>query len=164
MSLKDRTIFITGATAASARPSYEAAREGAKIIIAAKTAEFYPRLPGTIYTAAEEIEAAGGQALPCIVDVRDEASVQAAVQAGVEAFGGIDILVNNASATPPDPPDVALRSDEQRERSGDLPLFPVRLPQLLQSDHPHILNISLPLTLNLAGTLLTLPTPWPRWA
>ena len=99
MNLKDRTLFITGASRgiglAIAR---RAARDGATVVIAAKTTETNPRLPGTIYTAAAEIEEAGGRALPLTVDVRDPALVEAAVARAVEHFGGIDILVNNASA------------------------------------------------------------------
>ncbi len=99
MNLKDRTLFITGASRgiglAIAR---RAARDGANVVIAAKTTETNPRLPGTIYTAAAEIEEAGGRALPLTVDVRDPALVEAAVARAVEHFGGIDILVNNASA------------------------------------------------------------------
>jgi citronellol/citronellal dehydrogenase len=75
-----------------------AAKDGANVVIVAKTAEPDRKLPGTIYTAAAEIEAAGGKALPCIVDIRDEAAGPAAVAKAVETFGGIDILVNNASA------------------------------------------------------------------
>ncbi len=98
-TLEGRTLFITGASRgiglAIAR---RAAADGANIVIAAKTTEANPKLPGTIYSAAQEIEAAGGKALPLQVDIRDEASVLAAVAKAVETFGGIDILVNNASA------------------------------------------------------------------
>ena len=98
-TLKDKTLFITGASRGIGKAiALRAARDGANVVIAAKTAEPHPKLPGTIYTAAEEIEAAGGKALPCIVDVRSEEIVQAAVDKAVETFGGIDILVNNASA------------------------------------------------------------------
>src|SRR4051812_42010073 len=97
--LKGKTLFITGASRgiglAIAR---RAAADGANIVVVAKTAEPDPRLPGTIYSAAEEIRAAGGQALPMQADIRDEASVLAAVRQAVITFGGIDILVNNASA------------------------------------------------------------------
>ena len=99
MSLSGKTVFITGASRgiglAIAR---RAAADGANIVIAAKTTETHPKLPGTIYSAAKEIEAAGGQALPVSCDIREEASVLAAVAQAVQRFGGIDILVNNASA------------------------------------------------------------------
>jgi citronellol/citronellal dehydrogenase len=98
-TLEGRTLFITGASRgiglAIAR---RAAADGANIVIAAKTTEANPKLPGTIYSAAQEVDAAGGKALPLQVDIRDEASVLAAVAQAVETFGGIDILVNNASA------------------------------------------------------------------
>src|SRR5437868_12951034 len=94
-----RTLFISGASRGIGLAiAVRAARDGANVAIAAKTAEPHKHLPGTIYTAAEEIEAAGGRALPLIVDVRDEASVTDAVQQTVQRFGGIDICVNNASA------------------------------------------------------------------
>jgi len=99
MSLTGKTLFITGASRgiglAIAR---RAAADGARIVIAAKTTDANPKLPGTIYSAAEEIKTAGGQALPLQVDIRDEEAVLAAVAKAVAAFGGIDILVNNASA------------------------------------------------------------------
>ena len=99
MNLKDRTLFITGASRgiglAIAR---RAARDGANVVIAAKTTDPNPKLPGTIYSAAAEIEEAGGRALPLVVDIRDPALVEAAVRRAVDHFGGVDILVNNASA------------------------------------------------------------------
>src|SRR5579871_6000130 len=99
MSLAGKTLFITGASRGIGLAiALRAARDGANIAIAAKTAEPHKHLPGTIYTAAEEIERAGGQALPLIVDVREEASVAAAVDGTVRRFGGVDICVNNASA------------------------------------------------------------------
>src|SRR3982750_3419210 len=99
MSLKGKTLFITGASRGIGLAiALRAARDGANIAVAAKTTEPHPKLAGTIYTAAAAIEAAGGKALPLIVDVRDENLVEAAVQKTVETFGGIDILVNNASA------------------------------------------------------------------
>src|SRR5689334_3767974 len=98
-SLKGRTLFITGASRGIGLAiGLRAARDGANVVIAAKTAEPHPKLPGTIYTAAKEIEEAGGKALPLIVDVRMEEQVEAAVAEAVKTFGGIDILVNNASA------------------------------------------------------------------
>ena len=101
MSLFGKTLFITGASRGIGLAiALKAARDGANIAIAAKSAEPHKYLPGTIYSAAEEIERAGGKALPLIVDVRDEASVAAAVEATAARFGGIDICVNNASAIP----------------------------------------------------------------
>jgi citronellol/citronellal dehydrogenase len=99
MDLKGKTLFITGASRGIGLAiAKRAAADGANVVIAAKTTEPDPRLPGTIYTAAEEVRAAGGQALPLQVDIRDEAAVLAAVAQAVLTFGGIDILVNNASA------------------------------------------------------------------
>src|SRR5215472_11152302 len=99
MPLAGKTLFITGASRGIGLAiALRAARDGASIAIAAKTAEPHKHLPGTIYTAADEIEKAGGHALPLVVDVRDEANVQAAVERTVETYGGIDICVNNASA------------------------------------------------------------------
>jgi len=99
MTLKGKTLFITGASRGIGLAiAKRAAADGANIVIAAKTTEPNPKLPGTIYTAAAEIEAAGGRALPLAVDIREEQAVLAAVAKAVETFGGIDILVNNASA------------------------------------------------------------------
>ena len=99
MSLRGKTLFITGASRGIGLAiALRAARDGANIAIAAKTDEPHPKLPGTIHTAAEEIEAAGGKALPLVVDVRDEAAVQDAIDKTAATFGGIDIVVNNASA------------------------------------------------------------------
>src|SRR3990167_3839712 len=97
--LQDKTLFITGASRGIGLAiAKRAAADGANIVIVAKTTETNPKLPGTIYSAAAEIEAAGGRALPLAVDIRDEAAVLEAVAKAVETFGGIDILVNNASA------------------------------------------------------------------
>ena len=98
-TLKGKTLFITGASRGIGLAiAKRAARDGANVVVAAKTAEANPKLPGTIHSAAAEIEAAGGQALAVQTDIRDEASVLAAVEQAVARFGGIDILVNNASA------------------------------------------------------------------
>jgi citronellol/citronellal dehydrogenase len=153
MTLKDKTLFITGASRGIGKAiALRAARDGANIVVAAKTAAPHPKLPGTIYTAAEEIEAAGGKALPCIVDVRNEEIVQAAVDKAVETFGGIDILVNNASAimltgtlqTPMKRFDLM----HQVNTRGTYLCSKLCLPHLLQADAPHILNLSPPLNLN----------------
>src|ERR1700691_2969429 len=99
MSLKGKTLFITGASRGIGLAiGLRAARDGANVAIAAKTAEPHPKLSGTIYSAAEDIERAGGKALPLMVDIRDEAMVKAALAETAEKFGGIDIVVNNASA------------------------------------------------------------------
>jgi citronellol/citronellal dehydrogenase len=97
--LKDKTLFITGGgRGIGLAIALRAAVDGANVVIAAKTVEPHPKLPGTIHTAARQIEAAGGHCLPVRCDIRDEAQLAAAVAAGAERFGGIDILVNNASA------------------------------------------------------------------
>ena len=99
MSLAGKRLFITGASRGIGLAiALRAARDGAKVTIAAKSAEAHPKLPGTIHTAADEIRAAGGEALAVQCDIRHEEEVEAAVAAAVERFGGIDILVNNASA------------------------------------------------------------------
>src|ERR1051325_8373412 len=98
-TLKRRTLFITGASRGIGKAiALRAARDGANIVVAAKTTLPHPKLPGTIYSAVEEIEAAGGKGLACAVDIRFEDQVRAAVERGLEKFGGLDILVNNASA------------------------------------------------------------------
>src|SRR5690242_8270285 len=98
-SLKGKTLFISGASrGVGLAIALRAARDGANVALIAKTAEPHPKLPGTVYTAAKEIEEAGGEALPIVGDIRDDAQVDDAVAAAVERFGGIDICVNNASA------------------------------------------------------------------
>ncbi len=154
MSLNGKTLFISGASRGIGKAiALRAARDGANIVIAAKTAEPHPKLPGTIYTAADEIEAAGGKALPCVVDIRDEDMVEAAVAKAVDVFGGIDILVNNASAimltdtlsTPMKRYDL-MHSVNTR---GTFMCSQKCLPHLLRSTGtPHILNLSPPLNLN----------------
>lgn len=151
-SLANKTLFITGASRGIGKAiALRAARDGANIIIAAKSAVEDPRLPGTIYTAAAEIEAAGGKALPLQVDIRFEDQVHAAVTAGVEKFGGIDICVNNASAiflagtleTPMKRFDLM----HQINARGTYLVSQACLPHLLQSENPHILNLSPPLNM-----------------
>ncbi|MCZ8132728.1 MAG: NAD(P)-dependent oxidoreductase [Steroidobacteraceae bacterium] len=150
-SLRGRTIFITGASRgiglAIAR---RAARDGANVAIAAKTATPHHTLPGTIYTAAAEVEALGGRALPLVCDVRQEEQVEAAIARTVEEFGGLDVLVNNASAvrltgvasTP------LARFDLMHSVNvrGSLATLQRALPHLLRSEHAHVLSISPPLS------------------
>jgi citronellol/citronellal dehydrogenase len=155
-SLTGKTLLITGASRgiglAIAR---RAARDGANIIIAAKTVSPHPKLPGTLASAAAEIEAAGGQALPVACDIRDELAIHAAVRAGVERFGGIDILVNNASA-------ISLTSTALTPMKRFDLLFGVNargtyactqacLDELVRSAqagrNPHVLNLSPPLSM-----------------
>lgn len=150
MSLKGKTLFITGASRGIGKAiALRAARDGANIAIAAKTAEPHPKLEGTIYTAAEEIEAAGGKALPLIVDVREEDQVKEAIDKAAETFGGLDILVNNASAiqlTPLAATDMK-RFDlmHQINTRGTLVCCKHALDHLARADNPHILMLSPPL-------------------
>ena len=153
-TLKGKTLFITGASRGIGKAiGLRAAQDGANVVVAAKTTEPHPKLPGTIYTAAEEIEKAGGKALAVVVDVRDEAQVRAAVEQAVAKFGGIDILVNNASAisltgtlqTPMKRYDLM----HQINTRGTFLCSQVCLPHLMDSakkgHNPHILNLSPPL-------------------
>jgi len=151
-SLNGKTLFITGASRGIGKAiALRAARDGANVVIAAKTAEPHPRLEGTIYSAAEEIEAAGGKALPLIVDVRKEEVVYAAVAKAVEAFGGIDIVINNASAIQLTPTlQTAMKRFDlmhQVNTRGTFLVSQACLPHLLKAENPHILNISPPLNM-----------------
>jgi citronellol/citronellal dehydrogenase len=152
-SLQGKTLFITGASRGIGKAiALRAAQDGANIIIAAKTTTEHAKLPGTIGTAAEEIEAAGGQALAVKTDIRFEDQVSAAVTAGVEKFGGIDIVVNNASAisltgTLNTPPKVYDRMYDINAR-GSYMVTQAALPHLLEADNPHVLNISPPLNMS----------------
>jgi citronellol/citronellal dehydrogenase len=153
MSLKGRTLFITGASRGIGLAiGLRAARDGANIVIAAKTAEPHKKLPGTIYAAAEAVEAAGGQALPLVVDVRELDSVNAAVAAAVERFGGIDICVNNASAIQLSG---TLATDIRRydlmhqvNARGTFLVSRACLPHLLNAQNPHVLMLSPPLDMS----------------
>lgn len=150
--LAGRTIFITGASRGIGKAiALKAAKDGANIVIAAKTAEPHPKLPGTIYTAAKEVEAAGGKCLPCVVDIRIEDQIRQAVEKAVTEFGGLDILVNNASAisltgtleTPMKRFDLM----HQINTRGTFLTSQLCLPYLKKGKNPHILNISPPLNL-----------------
>jgi citronellol/citronellal dehydrogenase len=150
--LRGKTLLITGASRGIGKAiALRAARDGANIAVVAKTQEPHPKLPGTVYSAVEEVEAAGGRGLPCVADVRFENQVQAAVERTVEAFGGIDILVNNASAV-----HLAGTFATPMKRFDLMHSVNVRatflvsqlcLPHLCRSSNPYILNISPPLNL-----------------
>lgn len=152
-TLKDKTLFITGASRGIGKAiALRAAKDGANISVVAKTKEPHPRLPGTVYSAVEDIESAGGKGLACIADIRFEDQVQSAVNATIEQFGGIDILVNDASAITLTP------TLETKMKRFDL-MFSVNVrgtflcsklcvPYLKKSENPHILNLSPPLNLD----------------
>lgn len=153
MSLQGKTLFITGASRGIGLAiALRAARDGANIAIAAKTAEPHKHLPGTIYSAAKEIEKAGGKALPLIVDVREEASVMEAVEQTAAKFGGIDICVNNASA-------IQLTGTEATEMKrydlmnqvnarGTFLTSKACIPWLKKAANPHVLALSPPLDMS----------------
>ena len=153
MSLKDKVIFMSGGSRGIGLAiAMRAAKDGAKIAIAAKTTEPHPKLEGTIYTAARDIEQAGGMALPLKCDIRDEESVQDCVQKTVNEFGGIDICINNASA-------ISLTGtlDTEMKRydlmhningRGTFLVSKTCVPYLLKAENPHILNLSPPLDMN----------------
>ena len=148
--LQGKTLFITGASRGIGLAiGLRAARDGANVAIAAKTTEPHPRLPGTIYTAAEEIEKAGGRALPLVVDVRDEANVKEALDKTAQHFGGLDIVVNNASA-------ISLTNSQMTDMKrfdlmhqinsrGTFMVSKHAIPHLLKAGNPHILMLSPPL-------------------
>ncbi|TVQ76483.1 MAG: NAD(P)-dependent oxidoreductase [Bradymonadales bacterium] len=152
-SLKGKSLFITGASRGIGKAiALRAARDGAKIVIAAKTTVTHPKLPGTIFLTAEEIKEAGGEALPISVDIRDETQIQQAVEQAVEEFGGIDVLVNNASAI-----FLAGTADTPMKRfdlmfgvnvRGTFAASQACLPYLKKADNPHILNIAPPPSLD----------------
>ncbi len=149
-SLKSKTLFISGASRGIGLAiALRAARDGANVAIAAKTAEPHPKLKGTIYTAADDVRAAGGKALPVICDIRDEAQVIAAVEQTVAAFGGIDVCVNNASA-------ISLTDSQMTDMKrfdlmmgintrGTFMVSKYCIPHLKKADNPHILMLSPPL-------------------
>lgn len=153
MSLKGKTLFISGGSRGIGLAiALRAAQDGANVTIAAKTAEPHPKLPGTIYTAAEEIEQAGGKALPVICDIREEAQVAEAVEKTVATFGGIDICVNNASAIQLTG---TLETDMKRfdlmhqiNTRGTYLVSKMCIPYLKKAANPHILTLSPPLDMS----------------
>ncbi len=152
MSLAGKRVFITGGSRGiGLEIAKRIARDGAMVAIAAKTAEENPKLPGTIYTAAKEIEAAGGTPLPLITDIRDENAIAASIAEAVSEFGGLDILINNASAIN------LTKTEETPAKRFDL-MFDVNvrgtfltsqaaIPHLRQGNNPHILTLSPPLNM-----------------
>jgi citronellol/citronellal dehydrogenase len=151
--LHGKTLFITGASRGIGLAiAKRAAQDGANIVIAAKSAVPNPKLPGTIFTAAAEIEALGGRALPLTVDVRDEDQVKAAVEKAAETFGGIDILINNASAIwlrgTADTPMKRYDLMHQVNTRGTFVCSQACLPYLKQAPNPHILTLSPPLNMD----------------
>jgi citronellol/citronellal dehydrogenase len=152
MSLAGKTILISGASRGIGLAiALRAAADGANIAVLAKTAEPHPKLEGTIYTAAAEIEAAGGKALPVVGDLRNDADVEKAVAATVEAFGGIDVVINNASAINHAPTSkISMKHYDLLQdinTRGTFALTRAALPHLEQAASPHILTISPPLNM-----------------
>jgi citronellol/citronellal dehydrogenase len=151
-SLRGKTLFITGASRGIGKAiALRAARDGANVVITGKTTAPHPKLPGTIHTAAAEVDAAGGRALAAAMDVRDEGEVERAVRQALDTFGGIDVLVNNASAisltgtlaTPMKRFDLM----HQVNTRGTFLCTQACLPHLQRASNPHVLTISPPLNL-----------------
>jgi len=150
--MKGKTAFITGASRGIGKAiAMKLASEGANIVVAAKTTEPHPKLEGTIFTAADDLEKAGGKALPVVVDIRSEETVQQAIDDTIEKFGGIDILINNASAI-----NLSQTEGLQMKRYDLMHSINVRgtfmvskycIPHLRKADNPHILTLSPPLLL-----------------
>ena len=152
MTLNDKTLFISGGSRGiGLEIALRAARDGANIALIAKTGEPHPRLAGTVFTAAEEIEAAGGQALPIVGDIRDESQVEAAVAATVERFGGVDVCVNNASAIDLSGTEALgmKRYDLMQDINtrGTFVVSRACIQHLRRAENPHILTLSPPISL-----------------
>lgn len=153
MSLKDKVIFMSGGSRGiGLAMAIKAAKDGAKIVVAAKTSEPHPKLPGTIFTAAEEIIEAGGDALPVVCDIRNEDNVRDVINQAVEHFGGIDVCINNASAIQlTNVTDTAMKRYDlmhQINGRGTYMVSKYCLPHLMKADNPHILNLSPPLDMS----------------
>lgn len=152
-TLKGKTLFITGASRGIGKAiALKAAQDGANIAVVAKTKDPHPKLPGTVYTSVEDIESAGGNAIPCIADIRFEDQVHDAIGATLDKFGGIDILVNNASAINLSP---TLEIEMKRydlmfsvNVRGTFLCSKLTLPYLKKAENPHILNLSPPLNMD----------------
>jgi citronellol/citronellal dehydrogenase len=154
VTLQGKTVFITGASRGIGKAiGLRAAQDGANVVVTGKTVEPHPRLPGTIHTAAAEMEAAGGRALAIAMDVRDEANVEAAIAQAVDRFGGIDVLVNNASAIALtgtlDTPMKRFDLMHQVNTRGTFLCSQKALPHLQRAGNPHILNLAPPLAATL---------------
>lgn len=150
--LRGKTLFVTGASRGIGKAiALRAAADGANVVLAAKTSEPHPRLPGTIHTAAAEVEAAGGRALPIALDVRDDERVAAAIEQAAEHFGGLDILVNNASALQlTNTPATSMRRFDLMWSVNARATFAcsrAAIPHLRKAANPHILTLSPPLDL-----------------
>lgn len=153
LNLKNKTLFITGASRGIGKAiALRAAKDGANIAVVAKTSEPHPKLPGTVYTSAEDIEAIGGKALPYVADIRYEEQVKAAVDAAVKKFGGIDVLINDASAISLTP---TLQTPMKRfdlmfsvNVRGTFLCSKLCIPHLKNAENPHILNLSPPLNMD----------------
>jgi citronellol/citronellal dehydrogenase len=153
MSLEGRVMFMSGGSRGIGLAiALKAARDGAKVALMAKTAEPHPKLPGTVFTAAEEIEAAGGEALPIVGDIRDAEAVAAAATQAAERFGGIDLVVNNASAINLAPmrelPVKRFDLMQQINTRGTFVVTQACLPYLRDSEHAHVLTLSPPLSVD----------------
>ena len=153
VSINGKTMFITGASRGIGKAiALRAAKEGANIAVVAKTKEPHPKLPGTVFTAVEDIESAGGKGLACVADVRFEDQVQAAVNATIREFGGIDILINDASAINLTPTlDTSMKRFDLMfsvNVRGTFLCSKLCIPYLKNSDNPHILNLSPPLNMD----------------
>jgi citronellol/citronellal dehydrogenase len=150
MSLKNRTVVVSGGSRGiGLAMALRAARDGANIVVAAKTSEPHPVLPGTIHTAAAEIEASGGRALPLVCDIRDESQIQSVVEQTIATFGGIDALILNASALALqgtlDIPTKKFDLMSDINQRGTFLMGRACLPHLIEAENPHILAISPPL-------------------